>query len=55
MTAIRCRCGVQTNYGITCVRCRQEVHRSRYTPSPKEEKAEETLPLEEAEEVEDDD
>jgi len=55
MTSTRCRCGVQTNYGITCVRCRQETYRSRYTPIPKIEPAETVAPVEEAETEEDED
>jgi len=52
MTSTRCRCGIQTNYGMTCVRCRQEVYRSRYVPVVKEQA--ESVPVEETE-IEDED
>ncbi len=53
MTSTRCKCGVQTNYGMTCVRCRQEVYRSRYAPVVKE-PVEPVAPVEETEEEVDD-
>ena len=52
MTSVRCKCGVISNYGMTCVRCRQEVYRSRYSPTPKEEPVEPTAPVEETEDEE---
>ena len=50
MTTTRCKCGTVSNYGMTCVRCRQEVRRSGYKPTPKE--PAEPTPVEEPEEEE---
>lgn len=30
---IRCRCGTWTEYGITCVKCRQDVYKT-LVPAP---------------------
>jgi hypothetical protein len=30
---IRCKCGVWTSYGLTCVNCRQDAYRSTKLPS----------------------
>ena len=50
---IRCKCGIWTQYGITCVACRSEVYRNVRPPEPKGEEGEEVVETEDLDEDDD--
>lgn len=53
MTTTRCKCGTISNFGITCVRCRQEIYKSSHVPKTKEPSKDKPDPIEEEEPEED--
>lgn len=54
---IRCRCGTWSDYGLTCVSCRQDTYRSMSKPLVETEEGEpiELVPLEDDDDIEDED
>lgn len=49
---IRCKCGVFTDYGLTCVNCRQDAYRN--LTKPIDDDLEDTPPLEDDDELPED-